>query len=127
MSSSFTFAIVAKSDNPIYELVVSPKKEEPTVNQQNQFFLHAVCSPLCQPACAQARGYCAANPASRFPRVRRPPAALAGAGHCRRGAVENQQHVSQGMSNALITSVVFSVLCNAAASSRLCRAILVHS
>jgi hypothetical protein len=42
--SSFTFAIVAKSDNPIYELVVSPKKEEPTVNQQNQFFLHAVRS-----------------------------------------------------------------------------------
>jgi hypothetical protein len=46
--STFTFAIVAKSDNPIYELVVSPKKEEPTVNQQNQFFLHAVRStPTC--------------------------------------------------------------------------------
>jgi len=41
----FTFAIVGKADNPIYELVISPKKEEPTVNQQNQFFLHAVQSP----------------------------------------------------------------------------------
>ena len=40
-TTSFTFAIVGKADNPIYELVVSPKKEEPTVNQQNQFFLHA--------------------------------------------------------------------------------------
>ena len=42
--STFTFAIVSKADNPIYELVVSPKKDEPTVNQQNQFFLHAVFS-----------------------------------------------------------------------------------
>ena len=42
--STFTFAIVSKADNPIYELVVSPKKDEPTVNQQNQFFLHAVLS-----------------------------------------------------------------------------------
>ena len=40
-TASFTFAIVGKADNPIYELVVSPKKEEPTVNQQNQFFVHA--------------------------------------------------------------------------------------
>lgn len=54
---SYTFAIVGKADNPIYELVVSPKKEEPTVNQQNQFFLHAVlvCILLSTPACHSAR------------------------------------------------------------------------
>ena len=85
--SSFTFAIVAKSDNPIYELVVSPKKEEPTVNQQNQFFLHAVRST---PTCFASL------------RVALTPVLLLlgpsqGAGHCRRGALEDQQHVSQGM------------------------------
>jgi hypothetical protein len=85
--SSFTFAIVAKSDNPIYELVVSPKKEEPTVNQQNQFFLHAV----------RSTHTCFASL-----RVTLTPVLLLlgppqGAGHCRRGALEDQQHVSQGM------------------------------
>mmetsp|Transcript_40428 Transcript_40428/g.94968 ORF Transcript_40428/g.94968 Transcript_40428/m.94968 type:complete len:136 (+) Transcript_40428:123-530(+) len=39
--SSYTFAIVGKQDNPLYELVQSQKKEGPQVNQENQFFLHA--------------------------------------------------------------------------------------
>mmetsp|Transcript_44858 Transcript_44858/g.91577 ORF Transcript_44858/g.91577 Transcript_44858/m.91577 type:complete len:136 (+) Transcript_44858:104-511(+) len=39
--SSYTFAIVGKLDNPLYELVSSHKKEGPQVAQENQFFLHA--------------------------------------------------------------------------------------
>ncbi|KAJ1492491.1 hypothetical protein T484DRAFT_1930985 [Baffinella frigidus] len=39
--TSSTFAIIGKNDNPLYELVWSQKKEEPSVHQQNQFFLHA--------------------------------------------------------------------------------------
>mmetsp|Transcript_5397 Transcript_5397/g.13725 ORF Transcript_5397/g.13725 Transcript_5397/m.13725 type:complete len:135 (-) Transcript_5397:702-1106(-) len=39
--SSFTFTIVGKRDNPLYEFVHSPKKEDAAQNQQNQFFVHA--------------------------------------------------------------------------------------
>jgi hypothetical protein len=39
--SSSTFVIIGEHDNPLYELVWSQKKEEPSVNQQNQFHLHA--------------------------------------------------------------------------------------
>ena len=39
--SSSTFVIIGEHDNPLYELVWSLKKEEPSVNQQNQFHLHA--------------------------------------------------------------------------------------
>lgn len=39
MSGNFTFIIVAKKDNPIYELIHNVKKEESS--HMNQFILHA--------------------------------------------------------------------------------------
>ncbi|EKX35062.1 trafficking protein particle complex subunit 2 [Guillardia theta CCMP2712] len=40
-TSSYTFVIVGKNDNPVYELSVSSKRDDSSVNQQNQFFIHA--------------------------------------------------------------------------------------